>query len=306
MTSSPLTGSGTGGPHLRLVWPEWQGAGAAMVGELLPEFPHATARRGYVAGNRVLQAMLPAHDGPSETVPVPLDDEGLEERDGVEAKAVLTGQLAAGLELIGRHDPARITTLGGDCSVSLAPFSALAHRYGDDLAVVWIDSHPDIGTPDGDYPGYHAMPVAHLTGHGDPDVLGLLPATVAPHRIVLTGLHEWTDDAYPHIERWGVHALAPEDLRTTSRPLLDWLAATGCTKIAVHFDVDTIDSNEMALGLGKIPGGLTATQVRRIATDLQQAADVVAFTVAEFVPRDVLNLHQVLSSFPLVSSGTTD
>jgi arginase len=51
--------------------------------------------------------------------------------------------------------------------VSVAPFSELARRYGDDLAIVWIDAHPDVGTPQSEYPGYHAMAVATLTGHGD-------------------------------------------------------------------------------------------------------------------------------------------
>jgi arginase len=63
------------------------------------------------------------------------------------------------------------------------PFSELAARYGDDLAIVWVDSHPDIGTPASAYPGYHAMAVAALTGHGDPEVLALLPAIVAPERV---------------------------------------------------------------------------------------------------------------------------
>ena len=89
---------------------------------------------------------------------------------GIEAKAVILRQLAAALEVIGQHDPARIATLGGECAVSVAPFSELARRYGDDLAIVWIDSHPDIGTPASQYPGFHAMAVAALTGHGDRDV----------------------------------------------------------------------------------------------------------------------------------------
>jgi hypothetical protein len=61
------------------------------------------------------------------------------------------------------------------------PFD-VARRYGDDLAIVWIDSHPDIGTPEASYPGFHAMAVAALTGHGDADILRLLPATVSPVR----------------------------------------------------------------------------------------------------------------------------
>jgi hypothetical protein len=52
-------------------------------------------------------------------------------------------------------------------------FSWLTERYGDDLAVLWIDSHPDIGTPASRYSGYHAMTIAVLTGHGDSDLLAL-------------------------------------------------------------------------------------------------------------------------------------
>ncbi|MFI6743231.1 arginase family protein [Nonomuraea sp. NPDC050451] len=148
------------GDHLRLVWPQWQGAGAAVVKELAPEFPHDVARRGYTVGTKVLEAVLPPHDGPTAAVPVTLSDDGLEERDGVEAKTVILKQLANALETIRDHDPARITTLGGECAVSVAPFTELARRYGDDLAVIWIDSHPDIGTPDSAYKGYHAMAAA--------------------------------------------------------------------------------------------------------------------------------------------------
>jgi arginase family enzyme len=34
----------------------------------------------------------------------------------------------------------------GGASVSVARFSELAARYGDDLAILWIDSHPAIRT----------------------------------------------------------------------------------------------------------------------------------------------------------------
>ena len=87
-------------------------------------------------GSTVLDAVLPPHDGPTATAPVRSSDAGLEARDGVEAKTVILEQLAAALQVIGQHDPARITTLGGECSVSVAPFSELARRYGDDLAIL--------------------------------------------------------------------------------------------------------------------------------------------------------------------------
>ena len=165
---------------LRLVCPQWQGAGTSSVRELASEFPFDVARRGYAVGGSVLDAVLPPSQGPTAVVPITLADEGLEMVDGVEAKAVLLDQLGAALHVIEHYDAARIATLGGECAVSVAPFSALAHRYGDDLAIVWVDSHPDIGTPASAYPGFHAMAVSALVGHGDRDLLSLLPATAAP------------------------------------------------------------------------------------------------------------------------------
>ena len=302
--SPPTSGSVHNGVNLRLIWPQWQGGGTSSVKEFASEFPLAVARRGYAVGSAVLEAVLPSHKGPTATVPVTMSDAGLEERDGVEAKTVILEQLAAALEVIGQHDPARITTLGGECSVSVAPFSALARRYGDDLAILWIDSHPDVGTPKSEYPGYHAMAVAALTGHGDPDVLDLLPATVSPDRVALVGLHSWSDDDFPNMAEWGIQSFSPDDLRETTRPLLDWVAATGCSCVAIHFDLDTIDSNEIVLGLGAEPNGLTSAEVRRIVADVDRAVDVVGFTIAEFIPRQVMHLQRVLSGFPLIS-GTT-
>jgi arginase len=179
--------------HLRLVWPQWQGAATESIRSLAPEFPFDVARRGYSVGTKVLQAVLPEHSGPTALVPVEMGDLGLEERDGIEAKAVVIEQLKAALTIIHDHDPARITTLGGECSVSLAPFSHLISKYGDDLAILWIDSHPDMGTGETSYPGFHAMVVSALTGHGDSEVLDVLPATTTTDRVALVGMHDWTD-----------------------------------------------------------------------------------------------------------------
>jgi arginase len=197
--SSPSGASDHDGVNLRLFWPQWQGAGTSSVEAFAPEFPLEVARCGYAVGTAVLEPLLPPHDGPTVRVPVTMSDEGLEERDGVEAKAVVLEQLASALEIIRRHDPARIATIGGECSVSVAPFSELACRYGEDLAIVWIDAHPDVGTPKSEYPGYHAMAVATLTGHGDPDVQELLPARVSPEQVALVGLHSWDEDDLPNI-----------------------------------------------------------------------------------------------------------
>jgi arginase len=295
-----FAGGSRDGSTLRLAWPQWQGAGTSSVRSLAAEFPFDVARRGYAVGSAVLEAVLPPHNGPTAAVPVETGEVGLTKLDGIEAKRAVVDQLGRAFEVIRRHNPARIVTLGGECSVSVAPFSELAARYGEDLAILWIDSHPDIGTPTSEYPGYHAMAVAVLIGQGDPDVLSQLPVIVAPERIALVGLHSWTEDDYPNIVEWGIRSFSPDDLRHSSEPVLGWLANTGCSRVAIHFDVDTIDSNEIVLGLGAEPGGLTSAQARRIVSDAKAAADVVGFTIAEYFPRQVMHLQQILEGFPLI------
>ncbi|HZK05113.1 MAG TPA: arginase family protein [Actinomycetaceae bacterium] len=283
---------------LRLVWPQWQGAGRDGVAELLPGLPLEEARRGYAVGSRVLEAILPEHHGPTEIVPVP--DTESSSTNGVESRQQIIDSLTAAQKAISAHDADRILTLGGECSVSVAPFAALAQKYGDDLAVVWIDAHPDTDTADTGYDGYHAMAVSTLLGRGDPEITGMLPATIDASRLALAGLHDWVEDAYANVGKWGLPTFAPDDLRTSSETLLDWLAQTGATKVAIHLDVDVVDSDEAALGLGRVPGGLTRAEVQRVVADLAGAAEVVGLTLAEFIPRDVLALRGLITGMPLV------
>ncbi|RLP06729.1 arginase family protein [Propionibacterium australiense] len=286
---------------LRLVWPQWQGAGAATVAALLPDVEIDRARRAYSVGTRVLQAVLPEHAGPTRVVPVDGGDPDEGSTGGVESRSAIRAGLRAALEAIESCPGAeRICTLGGECSVSVAPFTSLAARYGDDLAVVWIDAHPDVDTPDTGYDGWHAMAVSAILGRGDPELVGMLPATVDASRVALVGLHDWVEDAYAHVGEWGLSSFAPDDLREDSRPLLDWLASTGASRLAIHLDVDVVDSDEVVLGLGQVPGGLTSTQVRRVIDDLSGAADVVGLTVAEFIPLSVLRLQTMLAGLPLL------
>jgi len=287
---------------LRLVYPQWQGAGADTVAELLPGVPLDSARRAYAVGSRILEAILPAHNGPTEIVPVSQGDEGLDIEQGIEARAGIIASLAAAQEAISRHDWDRILVLGGECSVSVVPFSILAERYGDDLAVVWIDSHPDVGTPASQYHGFHAMAVSVITGHGDQEIVERLPKVIDPGHVALVGLHASTDDDYGNIPAWGLEVFPPDNLRHSTHPLIEWLLGTGCSRVALHFDVDCLDSDELAIGLGQVPGGLTPAEARRIVADVAEVADIVGLTIAEFIPRDVLAIQQLLDGMPLIDS----
>ena len=105
----------------------------------------------------------------------------------------------------------------------MAPFSYLIKKHGADLAILWIDSHPDMGTGETAYPGFHAMVVSALTGHDNQELLQILPATTTADRVALVGMHDWTDPMLPAIaDEWGLSVFSPDTLRSSSAPLLDW------------------------------------------------------------------------------------
>jgi arginase len=264
----------------------------------VPELPPEDARRGYAVGARVLEALLPPHDGPTEVVPVPATEQP--SRGGIESREAVRESLEAAQAAIARHDVEGILTLGGECSVSVAPFSALAERYGEDLAVVWIDAHPDADTPATGYDGYHAMAASLLMGHGDQEFLDLLPATVPAERFAFAGLHSGEDDALANLAVWGPEVFGPNALRESSAPLLEWLARTGASRVAIHLDVDVVDSDEVVLGLGQVPGGLSSAQVHRVIADLGAQAQIVGLTLAEYVPRQAIALGGMLRGLPLI------
>ncbi len=93
---------------------------------------------------------------------------------------IIAAQTAAALDILKVAAPDRIVTLGGECSASVVPFTYLADRYGDDVAVIWIDAHPDITLPGDVYAGYHAMAVTACMGLGDSRIVKQLPARIEP------------------------------------------------------------------------------------------------------------------------------
>jgi arginase len=285
---------------LRLLWPQWQGGEPFAVDSLTEELTQEEGRLAYGIGGQITALLAPATSGPTEVVPVGAYDAALPERDGIVAKTEVLAQNDAALALMRKHDADRIVTLGGDCSVSMAPFSYLADRYPDDLAIVWLDGHADSNLPGGPNRGFNTMIITHLTGRGDAEVLAQLPGQVASANVVLAGAHGWDDQDSSNVDEWGISLIPPADAGTFIPALVDWIRSTGCSKVAVHFDLDVIDSDEIAFGMAREPNGLSKATALEALAAIAATADLVGLTVAEFVPRQAMVLRSILNSIPLI------
>lgn len=166
--------------------------------------------------------------------------------------------------------------VGGDHSVAIGAISAALEKHGGDLAVLWIDAHADLNTPQVSPSGnLHGMPLAALMGfpsgvQGEIDgYWSRIQDEIVPKSRLQGGKTAWLGlrDVDPgekarfteirseftatmyDIDRYGmVEALLRFD---------KWMRASGAKRLWISFDVDALDPI-LAPGTGTaVRGGLT-------------------------------------------------
>lgn len=284
---------------LRLIYPQWQGGDIARWITEVPDSEQAS--RGYWLGAQLLNFLAP--DNGQKTVTVPVTTEITERKvtDGVLDRDVLADQTRAALDILKIERPDKIVTLGGECSVSVVPFTYLAEKYKDDVAMIWIDAHPDITLPGDVYPAYHAMAVTACMGLGDKKIVGELPAKIDPSKILLVGIRDWErDEIKARQKQYGIRHLTPEEVAKDSDAIKAWLKSCGASKVVVHFDMDVLDPAEIIAAVGVVPNGMKIAEVMRIIDDIAAEKEIVGLTVAEPMPRIAIRIRKMLHNLPLL------
>ena len=286
---------------LRLFFPQWQGAAGPRTHQLLPGVNAHDSQLSYHLGPALLNLVSPEHDGPTAYVPVSTDtgDEALSTVDGIYARDAVLRQLTEALRILEDAAPDSVVTFGGECSVSVAPFSYLANRYGDDLAVLWIDAHSDTGVPGQSYTGFRSMALATLAGEGDAGIIAELPALVPPLKILQVGLRHWDDEGIAVKERLGIQSVGITDTADDGRRVLDWVAASGATRLAVHIDLDILDSRDFSNSTGRQTDGMRVSDLVALVGDLSAAAEIVGLSLAEHIPLELMRLSRMLRDLPV-------
>lgn len=292
---------------LRLVYPQWQGGDiAGWFGDLSPK----EAAQGYVLGAQIL-SLLADSIAPSENTAVVevatdfvLDSAGRRVvQDGIIDKNTLVRQTKNALAILEERKPTKILTLGGECAVSVPSFCYLAHFYADDVALLWIDAHPDIGLPgDEFYKGYHAMAMSAIIGQGGLRETFGLPCAIAPQKVLLVGLH--SDEAKHYAARqreFGLESLSPGEAEDSAK-VMQWLEKIGAKKLMIHLDLDVLDPSELYAAVGNT-GKMRIAHVAQIIQDAANKVDVVGLTIAEHLPQVQIKLKRLLENLPLLKQS---
>ena len=282
---------------VRLIYPQWQGG---IVAHWMPDIPAEDASRGYYLGAQLLNMLAPESSQEVIEVPVSLDINDRETEKGISSRRVILKQTKAALEKLREKAPDRIVTLGGDCSVSVVPFTYLAEKYPGEVAVVWIDAHPDVNLPYVEYEGYHAMALTACLGMGDEEIMRLLPGKFDASKALIVGLRSWDTGMKERQEKLGIKGLSPEKVAGDSSAILEWLKETGASKVVIHFDLDVLDPAEIIAGVGVEPDGMRIDEVVRVINDIASKYDLVGLTVAEPMPRIAIRIKEMLHQLPLL------
>lgn len=273
---------------------------SGMVDHWMPDIPAEDASRGYYLGAQLLNFLAPESSQETIEIPVSLDINDRQTDKGVSARRVILKQTKAALEKLCETNPEKIVTLGGECSVSVVPFTFLAGKYPDDVAIVWIDAHPDVNLPYDNYKGYHAMALTACLGMGDEEIIRTLPGRYDASRALIVGVRSWDDGMKERQKELGIKGLSPEEVAEDSSAILEWLKSTGVSKVVIHFDLDVLDPAEIIAGVGVEPDGMKINEVVRVINDIASEYDLVGLTVAEPMPRVAIKIRNMLNQLPLI------
>lgn len=174
--------------------------------------------------------------------------------------------------------------LGGDHGVVIGGISAALAKYGDRLALLWIDAHTDVNTPNTSESGnLHGMPVAALAGleSGCDGVIDeeweQLLGVLGPERLALDNTAWYAIRDVDFAERSRLKGLAltmhhidREGLVKSVVRLDEWLRAIGAEYLWISFDVDALDPI-LAPGTGTaVRGGLSYREAHLCAELLHE------------------------------------
>ncbi|KAI9885907.1 MAG: A-agglutinin attachment subunit precursor [Watsoniomyces obsoletus] len=191
-----------------------------------------------------------------------------------------------------------VLTLGGDHSIAVGSIAGSAKAIrerlsGRELAVIWVDAHADINTPESSDSGnIHGMPVAFLTGLAKEereDVFGWLQEDqlISVKKLVYIGLRDVDKGEKKILREHNIKAFSMHDIdkHGIGRVMEMALGHIGSdTPIHLSFDVDALDPLVAPSTGTPVRGGLTLREGDYIAECVHETGSLIAMDLVEVNP----------------------
>lgn len=265
----------------------------------------------YYFGANLLRYILPANPNQPIVKVEILPPDGKEKAvtNGIYAEDEVLAGIQDAQKKLAAEEPDRIITIGGNCMVSLVPFDYLHGKYAN-TGIVWVDAHPDVSTLNDGYPNAHAMVLGSLMGHGAAQLATQMKNPVfKPDEILYVGLQPLHDYQEKFLKDLGVDYKVQELEFVSNDEIRAFMSRFN--HILVHFDIDVLDehffhstyfANPELVGDGAGGGRMRMEKLSEVLRLIAENADVVGFTIAEYLPFDEHRLHKMLSGIKLFTA----
>jgi arginase len=179
-----------------------------------------------------------------------------------------------------------VVTIGGDCAADLAGVQhAVSRREPGSLALVWLDAHGDLNTPETSPSGaFHGMVVRALLGEAPEPLASTGAAVLSPSSIVLGGTRELDDGEAAYVDEAGIRVVGVDELHTPDA-LVRAVEATGADAVYVHVDLDVLDPGAIEGVQFPQPFGLQPDELVAAIRALRARFELAGAAITEFAPR---------------------
>ena len=188
----------------------------------------------------------------------------------------------------------RPVCLGGDHSLSIGSLHGIRRFYEateKQIAVIWIDAHPDMNTDQSTISGnIHGMPLAANLGYGDSRLINPTKKTthIRPENTYLLGIRDIDPKEKELIEQLNIQCITAADIHKNGLSFyIDQSLQhirNQVDHIHISFDMDVIDPS-IAPAVGTpVEGGLSRSQTLMLMQFLQQNRMIDSLDFVEFNP----------------------
>jgi arginase len=207
----------------------------------------------------------------------------LKKQQGIKAHAALCESFSAAQMQLKHLE--RVALLGGDCGSDFALLSQLTERHDENIAVVWIDTHADLNTPESSPSGhFHGMVLRAALGDTTTQLAQLNPQPLQPQQVFYAGLRECDPAEREYLVRHSIPIVSVERLQQDPESLSGEIRRAGYKKVHVHLDLDVLDQTEFCSTGYPSRGGLRIETLEHTILALRAQCDIASFAVTEYAP----------------------
>ena len=183
--------------------------------------------------------------------------------------------------------------IGGDHSIGMGSLAGLGKHFGEDLAVVWIDAHGDINTPESSPSGnVHGMPLSASMGIGDESLTNIYynGIKVNPKNVYIIGARDLDEGELEliktkHLNVWTMSDIKEKGLDSCLNELTSKLKESKVQNVHISFDVDSIDPTFIPGTGTPVINGFNMDEGKKVLKDLLNTKLIKSMDFVEFNPK---------------------